>query len=115
MASQSTDRGQAFGSEFRVVPGKKVNLDVIRTSPLETAERAVARRLVYVLPVPGELLGTSKTSFAIGTDSLSVPVHVTTVTVLIALDSYMPSGSLRQSLRHVSCTRTVSYLAILTS
>ena len=58
-----------FGREFLAVFGEEMSLDVIRASPLEIAEQAVPRSLVYVLPVPCELLGTPKGSFAIGTDN----------------------------------------------
>jgi hypothetical protein len=68
-----------------------MSLDVTRTSPLETAEQAVSRSLVYVLPVPCELLRTPKAFVAIGTDNPHLAVHVTTAAVLPvgALDSYM--------------------------
>ena len=82
------------GCEFLAVFSEEMSLDVTRTSPLETAEQAVARLLVYVLPVPCELLGTPKAFVTIGTDSPHLAVHVTTAAVLPvrALDSYTPSG-----------------------
>jgi hypothetical protein len=84
-----------FCLEFLAVFGEEMSLDVTRTSPLETAERAVPRSLVYVLPVPRELLGAPKASVAIGTDSSHLAVHFTTATVLpvSALDSYMTCES----------------------
>jgi hypothetical protein len=95
-----------FGREFLAVFGEEMSLDVARTSPLETAEQAVSRSLVYVLPVPCELLGTPKAFIAIGTDSPHFAAHVMTAAVLPvgALDSYMPSGygSVGMSLRYVS-------------
>jgi hypothetical protein len=91
------------------VSGQKVGLDVIGTSPLEVTERAVARLLVYVPPMPGELLGTSKASVALAIGAYSTRprrpvVHVTTaaVTVLRGMGSYMPSGFVRLSLWYVS-------------
>ena len=108
-----------FGREFLAVFGEKMSLDVTRTSPLETAEQAVSRLLVYVLPVPCELLGTPKAFVAIGTDSPHLVGHVTTSTVLPvdALDSYMlsESGSVvtTRSLRYVSSDH--ENLATLTS
>jgi hypothetical protein len=78
-----------------------VSLDVTRTRPLNTAEQAVARLLVYVLPVAGELLDTSKASVAFGTDSPGSPrlaVHVTIATA--------PSGTVGRSLGFRQfCTR----------
>ena len=97
-----------FGREFLAVFGEEMSLDVARTSPLKTAEQTVSRSLVYVLPVPCELLGTPKTFIAIGTDSphFAAPSHVMIAAVLPvgALDSYMPSGygSVGTSLRYVS-------------
>ena len=79
-----------------------MGLDVNRTSPPEPTEHAVAWLLMYVLPVPGELLGTSKASVAIGTDSPRPAVHVTIAAVLGGLDSYMPSGFVSPSLGYVS-------------
>jgi hypothetical protein len=73
-----------------------MSLDVTRTSPLETAEQAVAPLLVYVLPVPCELLCTSKAFVAIGTDSPAcLAVHVTSASesVLSVLDNHMLSDS----------------------
>jgi hypothetical protein len=104
--AQSLDRDQVFGREFLAVFGEEMSLDVTRTSPLETAEQAVSRSPVYVIPVPCELLGTPKAFIAIGTDSPHFAVHVTTATVLPVgtLDSYTPSesGSMRTSLGHLS-------------
>ena len=82
--------------------GQKVNLNAIRTSPFETAEQAVPRLLVYVFPVTGELLCTSKAFVTIDTDSLHPTAHITTVVALGGLDSYMPSGAVGPSLGHVS-------------
>ena len=79
-----------------------MGLNANRTSPLETTEQAAARLLMYVLPVPGELLGTSKASIAIGTDIPRPAVHVTTAAVLGGLNSYMPSGFVSPSLGYVS-------------
>jgi hypothetical protein len=62
----------------------------------------VARLLVYVLPVPGEFLGTSKTSLAIGTDSLRPAVRATTAAILDAMGNYMPPGPAELSLRYVN-------------
>ncbi|SRR6266478_1568136 len=93
--AQSPERNQQFGGEFLTVICHEMSLDVIRTSPLETAEQAVARSLMYVLPVPCELLGTPKEFVAIGTDSPYLAVHVTTAAVLQAgaLGGYMPFES----------------------
>jgi hypothetical protein len=95
-AAQSLDRNQVFCREFTAVFGEEVSFDVTRTSPLEAAEQAVSRWLVYVLLVPCELLGTPEAFVAIGTDSLHLAVHVTTAAVppVDALDSYMPSESI---------------------
>jgi hypothetical protein len=105
-ATQSLDRNQVFGGEVLDVFGEEMSLNVTRASPLETAEQAVSRSLVYVLPVPCELLGTPKAFVAIGTDSPHLAVHVTTAAVLPvgALDSYMPSesGSVGTNLGYVS-------------
>jgi hypothetical protein len=94
-AMQSLDSNQVFGSEFLAVFGEEMSFDVTRTSPLETAEQAVSRWLVYVLPVPCELLGTPKDFIAIGTDGPHLAVLVTNAAVLTVctLDSYMPSES----------------------
>src|SRR6267154_6281919 len=103
-AAQSLYRSQVFSGEFLAVFGEEMSLDVTRTSPLETAERAVSRLLVYILPMPCELLGTPKAFVAIGTDSPHLVVHVTTAAVLPvgALDCYMPSesGSVGKNLRY---------------
>jgi hypothetical protein len=84
-----------FGREYLAVFGEKMGLDVAGTSPLETAEQAVPWSLVYVFPVPCELLRAPKTSVAIGTDSPHLAVLVTTAAVLPvgALDICMPSKS----------------------
>ena len=94
-ATQSLDRNQVFGSEFLAVFGEEMSFDVTRTSPLETAEQAVSRWLVNVLPVPCELLGTPKDFIAIGTDGPHLAVLVTNAAVLTVctLDGYMPSES----------------------
>lgn len=90
-AAQSVDRDQVFG--FLAMLGEEVSLNVTRTGPLETAEEAFPRSLVYVLLVPCELLGTPEALVAIGTDSPHIAVYVTTAAVLpvSALNSYMPS------------------------
>jgi hypothetical protein len=88
-----------FGSKFLAVFGEDMSLDVTRTSPLETAEQAVLRSLVYILPVPCELLRTPKASVAIGTDCPHLAVLVTTaaspsrILPVGVLDSCMPSES----------------------
>ena len=94
-AMQSLDSNQVFGSEFLAVFGEEMSFDVTRTSPLETAEQAVSRWLVYVLPVPCELLGTPKDFIAIGTDGPHLAVLITTTAALrvCALGSYMLSES----------------------
>jgi hypothetical protein len=105
-ATQSLDRNPVFGREFLTVFGEDMSLDVTWTSPLETTEQAVLWSLVYVLPVPCELLCTPKAFAAIGTDSPHLAVHVTSTTAAVrpvgALDSYMPSesGSVGTSLRY---------------
>jgi hypothetical protein len=99
LAAQSLDRDQVFcrASEFLAVLGEEMSLDVARTSPLETAERAVPRWLMHILPVPCEFLGAPKAFVvAIGTDSPHLAVFVTTAAVLTVgtLDSCsIPSGS----------------------
>ena len=112
-AAQSLDCNQVFGREFLAVFGEEMGFDVTRTSPLETAEQAVSRSLVYVLPVPCELLATPKAYFAIDTDSPHLAVRVTTAAVLpvgaMPAGSHIPSsskscsvGSLGTSLEYIS-------------
>lgn len=82
-AMQSSDCDQVFVREILAVFGDEMSLNVTRTSPLEMAEQAVSPWLVYVLPVPCELLGTPKAFVAIGTDSPLLAVHITTAAVLL--------------------------------
>ena len=95
-----------FGGKFLAVFHEEMSLNVTRTSPLETAEQALSRSLVYVLPVPCKLLGTPKAFVAIGTDSWFLAVRVTIAAVLPVggLDSCMSSesGSVETSLVYVS-------------
>jgi hypothetical protein len=108
-----------FGRESVAVFGEEMSLDVTRTSPLETAEQADSRWIVYVLPVPCELLGTPKAFVAIGTDSPHLVGHVATSAVLPvgALDSYILSepGSVRTSLARGYVNSDYENLATLTS
>ena len=67
-AAQSLDRNHVFEGKFLAVFHEKVSLNGTR-SPLETAEQSLSWSLVYVLPVPSELLGTPKAFVAISTDS----------------------------------------------
>jgi hypothetical protein len=92
-AAQSLDRNEVFDREFLAVFGEEMSLNVTRTSPLETAEQAVAPLLVYVLPVPCELLCTPKAFAAIGTDSPRLAVHAMSASVLGVLDNHMLSDS----------------------
>jgi hypothetical protein len=107
-AAQSLDHNPVFGREVLAVFGEKVSLDVTRTSPLETAEQADSRLLVYVLLVPCELLGTPKAFVAIGTAKSHLAVHVTTAAVLpVGVNGYMPPepGPVGTSLGYVSSDR----------
>jgi hypothetical protein len=78
-AAQSLDHDQEFGSELFTMFGQEMSLNVTRASPLEIAKQAVAPLLVYVLPVPCELLCTAKALVAVGTDTLRLAVHLTSV------------------------------------
>ena len=92
-ATQSLDRDQEIGSEIFTMFGQEMSLNVTRTSPLEGAKQAVAPLLVYVLPMPCELLCTPKALVAVGTDTLRLAVHLTSV-----LNSHMLSCSKGPSL-----------------
>jgi hypothetical protein len=70
LAVQSSKYGHHFGSEFVGMAACDVTLDYIRTGPLETAERALARRLVLFLQVALELLDPFKVFVAICADKL---------------------------------------------
>ena len=87
-AAQSLDRDQEIGSELFTMFGQEMSLDVTWTRPLERAKQAVAPLLVYVLPMPCELLCTPKALVAVGTDTPRLAVHLTSV-----LDSHMLSCS----------------------
>lgn len=87
-AAQSLDHDQKFGSKPFSMFGQEMGLNITRTSPLETAKQAVAPLLVYVLPVPCELLCTPKALVTVGTDTLRLAVHLTSV-----LDNHMVSCS----------------------
>lgn len=97
-AAQTLDRNQEFGGEFFTVFGQEMSFNVTRTSPLETAEQAVAPLFVYVLPVPCEFLCTPKAFVAIGTDSPCLAVHVTSASVLSVWYNHMLSESRGPSL-----------------
>jgi hypothetical protein len=72
---------------------------------------------MYVPPVPGELLDTSKAFVAVGTDRPRPAVPVTSATALDGLDSFMPSGSVgpTRSLGYVSSHLDHGNLETLTS
>lgn len=118
-AMQSSDCDQVFVREILAVFGDEMSLNVTRTSPLETAEQAVPPWLVYVLPVPCELLGTPEAFVAIGADSPFLAVHITTAAVLLVgelgcLGSHVGmSRSLRRLRYYVSSDHEKS--AMLTS
>ena len=105
-AAQSLDCNQVFGGKFLAVFGEEMGFDVTRTSPLETAEQAISRSLVDVLPVPCELLGTPKAFVAIATDSPHLAVHVTTAAVLPV--SAMPAGTSHMPSNSKSCSARTS-------
>ena len=128
-AAQSLEHNQVFGREFLAVFGEEMSFDVARTSPFKTAEPAVSRWLVYVLPVARELLGTPKDFVAIGTLTDSPP-HLTAHYVATAatgaaaallvgvLDSYMSpeseSYSVEMRLGYIS-SNMKNLAAVLTS
>jgi len=86
-------------SKFPTASSPEVSLDGAGTSPLVIAERASTPLPVYVLPVPGELLGPCEGLAAFCTVIPCPTVHNTAAVVLNALNSYMPSGFMGQSLR----------------